>query len=79
MGFAQLIGFIKEAAVRLLVIMLAVILVMLVASRNVEYELEQEAVQQQTQLADGRFYPDVTKFAVKNCCIYQNLCYTILS
>lgn len=57
MGFAQLIGFIKEAAVRLLVIMLAVILVMLVASRNVEYELEQEAVQQQTQLADGSFLP----------------------
>ena len=57
MGLAQLISFIKEAAVRLLVIMLAVILVMLVASRNVEYELEQEAVQQQTQLADGSFLP----------------------
>ena len=57
MGFAQLIGFIKEAAVRLLVIMLAVILVMLVASRNVEYELEQEAAQEQVQLADGTFLP----------------------
>ena len=57
MGLAQLISFIKEAAVRLLVIMLAVILVMLVASRNVEYELEQTAAQQQTQLADGSFLP----------------------
>ena len=57
MGLAQLISFIKEAAVRLLVIILAVILVMLVASRNVEYELEQEAAQQQIQLADGSFLP----------------------
>ena len=45
-GLAQLISFIKEAAVRLLVIILAVILVMLVASRNVEFELEQQATRQ---------------------------------
>ena len=57
MGLVQLINFVKEAAVRLLVIMLAVILVMLVASRNVEYELEQAAAQEQTQLADGSFLP----------------------
>ena len=57
MGFAQLLGFIKEAAVRLLVIMLAVILVMLVASRNVEYELEQEALQAQEQVEGGQVFP----------------------
>ena len=57
MGFAQLIGFIKEAAVRLLVIMLAVILVMLVASRNVEYELEQAALTEQVQMESEGQHP----------------------
>lgn len=53
MGLGQLITFIKEAAKRLIVIMLAVVLVMLVASRNVEYELEQAALQEQTQIENG--------------------------
>lgn len=57
MGIRQLITFIKEAAKRLLVIMLAVILVMLVASRNVEYELEQAALQEQTQVENGLNFP----------------------
>ena len=57
MGIAQLIDFIKLAAKRLLVIILAVILVMLVASRNVEYKLEQEAQQAQTQVEQGNRLP----------------------
>ena len=50
MGIQQLVTFVKEAVKRVIVIMLALILVMLVASRNVEYELEQDAIQQQTQV-----------------------------
>ena len=42
---------------QLIVIVLAVILVMLVASRNVEYELEQEAKQAQTQVEQGNRLP----------------------
>lgn len=50
MGVTQFIGFIKEAAKRVIVIMLALILVMIVASRNVEYELEQDALTEQVQV-----------------------------
>lgn len=44
MGVKQLIGAVKEAGLRIAVIMLALILAMIVASRNVEFELEQEAL-----------------------------------
>lgn len=57
MGVRQLILFIKEAAKRLVVIMLAVILVMLVASRNVEFELEKAAVEAQTQVEQNANLP----------------------
>jgi len=50
MGMTQVIAFIKEAAKRVIVIMLALILVMIVASRNVEYELEQAALTEQVQV-----------------------------
>lgn len=50
MGVTQFMAFIKEAAKRVIVIMLALILVMIVASRNVEYELEQEALTEQVQV-----------------------------
>ena len=50
MGVTQFIVFMKEAAKRVIVIMLALILVMIVASRNVEYELEQEALTEQVQV-----------------------------
>ena len=53
MGVTQLLNFIKEAGKRVIVIMLALILVMIVASRNVEYQLEQDAQTEQVQLADG--------------------------
>ena len=57
MGIAQLIAFMKEAGKKVLVIVLAVILVLLVASRNVEYELEQEALQAQEQVEGGQVFP----------------------
>ena len=44
MGVKQLIGAVKEAGLRIAVIMLALILAMIVASRNVEFELEQETL-----------------------------------
>ena len=50
MGVKQLIAAIKEVVMRMIVIMLAVILVMIVASRNVEYELEQAALTEQVQV-----------------------------
>ena len=50
MGVTQLLKFIKEAGKRVIVIMLALILVMIVASRNVEYDLEQAALAQQVQV-----------------------------
>lgn len=53
MGVAQLIAFMKEAGKKVLVIVLAVILVLLVASRNVEFELEQQALQEQIQTEQG--------------------------
>ena len=53
MGVTQLLAFIKEAGKRVIVIMLALILVMIVASRNVEYELEQAAQTEQVQLENG--------------------------
>jgi hypothetical protein len=56
-GVAQLIAFMKEAGKKVLVIVLAVILVLLVASRNVEYELEQEALQAQEQVEGGQVFP----------------------
>ena len=57
MGVAQPIAFMKEAGKKVLVIVLAVILVLLVASRNVEYELEQEALQAQEQVEGGQVFP----------------------
>ena len=57
MGVAQLIAFMKEAGKKVLVIVLAVILVLLVASRNVEFELEQEALQAQEQVEGGQVFP----------------------
>ena len=57
MGITQLMIFIKEAAKRVVVIMLALILVMIVASRNVEYQLEQEALTEQVQLQNGTQSP----------------------
>lgn len=57
MGVAQLLEFIKMLAKRALVIVLAVILVMLVASRNVEFELEQQELQKQTQMESGEIFP----------------------
>ena len=53
MGVGQLIVFIKEAAKRLVVIMLAVILMMIVASRNVEFELEKAAIEAETQVEES--------------------------
>ena len=50
MGMTQLMEFIREAGKRVVVIMLALILVMIVASRNVEYELEQAALTEQVQV-----------------------------
>ena len=44
MGVKQLIGAVKEAGLRIAVIMLALILAMIVASRNVEFEREQETL-----------------------------------
>ena len=44
MGVKQLIGAVKEAGLRIAVIMLALNLAMIVASRNVEFELEQETL-----------------------------------
>ena len=55
MGIAQLIEFIKMVAIRLVVIVMAVVLVMLVASRNVEFELEQQALAQKAT-ADALAY-----------------------
>jgi len=52
MGVKQLIAAIKEVVMRMIVIMLAVILVMIVASRNVEYELEQEALNSDVQVEE---------------------------
>ena len=57
MSIAKLIAFLKDVTQKALVIILAVILVMLVASRNVEYELEQEAKQAQTQVEQGNRLP----------------------
>ena len=57
MGVTQLLKFLMDAAKKLLVIVLAVILVMLVASRNVEYELEQAEKQAQTQVEQGNRLP----------------------
>ncbi len=57
MGVTQLLKFIKEAGKRVIVIMLALILVMIVASRNVEYELEQAALAEQVQLQTGAQSP----------------------
>ena len=57
MGVAQLMAFMKDAGKKVLVIVLAVILVLLVASRNVEYELEQEALQAQEQVEGGQVFP----------------------
>ena len=57
MGVTQLIEFLKTVGMRALVIVLAVILVMLVASRNVEFELEQETLAQQTQVEQGQVFP----------------------
>ena len=53
MGMTQLMEFIKEAGKRVVVIMLALVLVMIVASRNVEYELEQAALTEQVQTDSG--------------------------
>ncbi|MBQ3257493.1 MAG: hypothetical protein IKK17_01000 [Oscillospiraceae bacterium] len=53
MGVGKLLEFINIVAKRALVIVLAVILVMLVASRNVEFELEQQALQEQIQTEQG--------------------------
>ncbi|MBQ3010614.1 MAG: hypothetical protein IJD81_05445 [Oscillospiraceae bacterium] len=50
MGMTQFMEFMKEAVKRVIVIMLALILVMIVASRNVEYDLEQEALSEQVQM-----------------------------
>lgn len=50
MGVTQFMAFMKEAVKRVIVIMLALILVMIVASRNVEYELEQDALTEQVQV-----------------------------
>ena len=52
-GVGKLLEFINIVAKRALVIVLAVILVMLVASRNVEFELEQQALQEQIQTEQG--------------------------
>ena len=57
MSIAKLIAFLKDVTQKALVIILAVILVMLVASRNVEYELAQEAKQAQTQVEQGNRLP----------------------
>ena len=57
MGITQLMIFVKEAAKRVVVIMLALILVMIVASRNVEYQLEQEALTEQVQLQNSTQSP----------------------
>lgn len=57
MGITQLMAFFQEAAKRMVLIMLALILVMIVASRNVEYRLEQEALTQQTQVQSGENSP----------------------
>ena len=57
MSIAKLISFLKDVAQKALVIILAVILVMLVASRNVEYELEQAEKQAQTQVEQGNRLP----------------------
>ena len=57
LSIAQMIGFIKNWAQKLLVIVLAVILVMLVASRNVEFELEQQAQQEKTQTENTGYLP----------------------
>ena len=57
MGVTQLLKFIKEAGKRVIVIMLALILVMIVASRNVEYDLEQAALSQQVQVGTGAQSP----------------------
>ena len=56
MGITQLMIFIKEAAKRVVVIMLALILVMIVASRNVEYQLEKAAQTEQVQLENSTQY-----------------------
>ena len=50
MGITQFVAFLKEAAKRVIVIMLALILVMIVASRNLDYELEQDALTEQVQM-----------------------------
>ena len=57
MGITQFIAFLKEAAKRVIVIMLALILVMIVASRNVEYELEQAALTEQVQMESEGQHP----------------------
>ncbi len=49
MTVKQILAFMKEFAVRGLVIVLAVLLVLIVASRNVEYELQQDAEVEQVQ------------------------------
>lgn len=57
MSVEQLVTFVKEALKRVVLIMLALILVMFVASRNVEFELEKQATQQQTQVEEGYRFP----------------------
>lgn len=52
MGIKQLLMAVKEAGLRIIVIMLAVILAMIVASRNVEFELEQELLNEATQVVE---------------------------
>ncbi len=49
MNTQRLIDFIKSVSVRLVLIVLALILVLIVASRNVEFNLEQELLTNQTQ------------------------------
>lgn len=44
MGLEKLVLALKEAGLRLAVIMLALILVMIVASRSVEFDLEQSSM-----------------------------------
>lgn len=49
MGAKKAIAAFKDIGIRLLAVLLAAVLVLIVASRNVEYNLEQQAQSEQEQ------------------------------
>ena len=57
MSISKILAVLKDVSMRIVMLMLALILVMLVASRNVEYELEQEALNEGTAITQTTARP----------------------